>query len=318
MKDRHTLRQLLTRYGTIMAFLVLVIVFSVTIPGFVRSENLLNILRQIALLLIISEGFTMCLIVGELDLSFGSVASLASVLVAGLIIRGHNPAGAVLLSLLVGLAFGIGNGLLVTKIGISSLITTLASGIIASGMVYMYTKGVSFYGNMPEAFLALGRGSIGRIPVLVVIMFAVLIATHVLIKRTTAGRYMEATGGNRVAAMLAGVNTDFYRVLGLTLSGLAAAMTGILLTSRLGAANPEGASGFQMDAFATALLGQTVINVGRPSPLGTFIGTLLIGVLNNGLTLLGAQYYIQDITKGSIIILSVVVTSLQAKRLEGK
>lgn len=318
MKDQYTLRQLLTRYGTIMALAALVIVFSVIIPGFVRSENLLNILRQISLLLIISEGFTMCLIVGELDLSFGSVASLASVLVAGLIIRGHNPVGAVSLSLLVGLAFGIGNGLLVTKIGISSLITTLASGIIASGMVYMYTKGVSFYGNMPESFLALGRGSVGPIPLLVVIMFVVLIATHVLIKRTAAGRYMEATGGNKVAAMLAGVNTDFYRVLGLALSGLAAAMTGILLTSRLGAANPEGASGFQMDAFATALLGQTVFNVGRPSPLGTFIGTLLIGVLNNGLTLLGAQYYIQDITKGTIIILSVVVTSLQSKRLEGK
>ena len=318
MKDRFTLRRLLTRLGTILALLILTIVFSVAVPGFVRSENLLNILRQIALLLIISEGFTMCLIVGELDLSFANVASLASALVAGLIIRGHNPAVAILLSLLVGLAFGIGNGLLVTKIGISSLITTLASGIVAGGMVYMYTKGVSFYGNMPELFLALGRGSIGPIPVLVIIMFAVLIGAHVLINRTTVGRYMEATGGNKVAAMLAGINTDFYKILGMALSGLGAAVTGILLTSRLGAANPEGASGFLMDAFATALLGQTVINVGQPSPLGTFIGALLIGVLNNGLTLLGAQYYVQDITKGTIIILSVVVTSLQAKRLEGK
>lgn len=318
MKDQYKVRHFLTRFGTIIALIVLMIVFAVSVPGFINSENLLNILRQIALLLIISEGFTMCLIVGELDLSFANVASLAAALVAGLIIQGFSPLAAILLSLLVGLAFGIFNGLLVTKVGISSLITTLASGIIAGGMVYMYTKGVSFYGNMPESFLFLGRGNLGPVPVLVIIMFVILIFAHLLINKTTVGKYMEATGGNKVAAMLAGVNTDFFKMCGMASSSLAAALTGILLTSRLGAANPEGASGFLMDGFATALLGQTVLKVGRPSPLGTFIGALLIGVLNNGLTLLGAQYYVQDITKGSIIILSVVVTSLQAKRLEGK
>jgi len=213
---------------------------------------------------------------------------------------------------------GFGAGLLVTKVGIPSLITTLATGIIATGFIYAYTKGVSLYGDMPETFLSLGRGSIGPIPVLVIIMALIVIIAHVFINNMKAGKYLQATGSNRTATRLAGINTDVYVILALTLSSLAAAFTGILLTSKLGAANPEGASGYMMDTFAAALLGQTVLNVGRGSPFGTFVGALMIGILNNGMTLAGAPYYMQDITKGTIIILSVTITSIQAKRLATK
>lgn len=127
---------------------------------------------------------------------------------------------------------------------------------------------------------------------------------------------MEATGQNPTAAYLAGVSTNLYKVLGMVFSSLGAAFVGILLTSRLGSATPTGGAGFLMDGFATSLLGMTVLGLGRASPFGTFVGALLIGLLNNGLTLLGAPYYIQDITKGSIIILAVAITSSQTKRLE--
>lgn len=316
IKRTFDTQQFLTKYGTIMALVVISILLSISVTGFVAPENLLNILRQISLLAIISEGFTMCLIVGELDLSFPQVASLASVLVAGLIMRGMDPFAAVGVSLALGLVFGLVSGFLVTKVGIPSLITTLATGIIAGGMIYMYTKGVSFYGHMPEGFLLMGRGNLGPIPSLVLIMFLVVFMSQLMISRTKVGKYMQATGANHLAARLAGINTDNYKILALVLSGLAAAFTGILLTSKLGAANPEGATGFMMDAFASALLGMTVLSMGRANPFGTFVGALIIGILNNGMTLAGYPYYTQDITKGAIIILSVAMTSLQAKRMQ--
>lgn len=311
-------RLFFTKYGTVLAFLVLFAAFALGVQGFADPSNLMNILTQIALLLIIAEGFTMVLIVGELDLSFANLASLSSVLVAGLIIRGMNPVLAVLICLVGGILFGLLNGLLVTKIGISSLITTLATGIVANGLTYMYTKGVSFYGNLPQGFLSLGRGLIGPVPILVIIMFIVLAVSHIFVKNTVAGSSLQATGGNASAARLAGINTQFYKILGLVLCSFAAALTGVLLTSRLGAANPEGAGGFLMEGFAIVLLGQTAFTVGRANPLGTFVGALIIGTLNNGLTLLGAEYFMQDIVKGLIILLAVVISSIQTKNLGGR
>ncbi|MFA7109064.1 MAG: ABC transporter permease, partial [Sphaerochaetaceae bacterium] len=166
-----------------------------------------------------------------------------------------------------------------------------------------------------SSFLMLGRGKFLGIPSLIVIMTLVILLAHVLINNTKTGIYLQATGANPEATRLSGINIDFYKILALILCGLAASFTGILLTSKLGAANPEAASGYMMDTFAAALLGTTVLSMGLASPIGTFIGALMIGVLNNGMTLAGAQYYMQDITKGIIIILSVSIASSQAKKM---
>lgn len=307
-------QQIVTKFGTIFALILVTSLFSIFVPGFVNSRNLMNILRQVALLTIIAEGFTMCLIVDELDLSFADVASLSSVIAGGLILGGMNPFLAIFIVLLIGLAIGIFNGLLVTKVGIPSLITTLAMGIICVGLIYMYTDGLSLYGNMPNSFLFLGRGTLWGIPFLVIIMLTIVLLAHIMINYFKVGKYMQATGANKRAARIAGINTDFYKILGLALSSLGAALTGILLTSKLGTANPEGAAGFMMDSFAAALMGMTVLSIGRAKPLGTLIGVLMIGVISNGMTLAGAPYFMQDITKGAIIILSVTITSLQGKR----
>lgn len=242
MKERamnSRFQQLLTKYGTILALVIVTLMFSLFVPGFVNSRNLLNILRQVALLAVIAEGFTMCLIVDELDLSFANVASLASVIAGALILGGMHPFLAIVIVLAVGAGIGLLNGLLVTKVGIPSLITTLAMGIISVGFIYMFTDGLSLYGAMPAGFLFLGRGSIAGIPFLVIIMFAVVLLAHVLVNKFKVGKHMQATGANVRAARLAGINTDFYKILGLVLSSAGAALTGILLTSRLGTANPR-------------------------------------------------------------------------------
>lgn len=313
MKASPSLNRILSRFGTLIALALLFIAFATLIPGFSRSANLMNILQQISLLAIISEGFTMALIVNELDLAFPGVASLAGVVSAGLLFKGISPLAAIALSLCIGLAFGLFAGFLVTGIGISSLIATLASGIIAGGTIYMYTGGLSFYGEMPASFLALGRGYIGPMPIVILLMAIVVIAAQVFISTTRAGAYLQATGQNTRAARLMGINTSAYKVLAFVLSGLGAAFTGILLTARLGSANPEGASGYMMDTFAAALLGMTVLSRGRANPFGTFIGALMIGIINNGMTLAGAPYYMQDIIKGVIIILSVALTALYSR-----
>lgn len=313
MKASPSLNRILSRFGTLIALALLFIAFATLIPGFSRSANLMNILQQISLLAIMSEGFTMTLIVNELDLAFPGVASLAGVVSAGLLFKGISPLAAIALSLCIGLAFGLFAGFLVTGIGISSLIATLASGIIAGGTIYMYTGGLSFYGEMPASFLALGRGYIGPMPIVILLMAIVVIAAQVFISTTRAGAYLQATGQNARAARLMGINTSAYKVLAFVLSGLGAAFTGILLTARLGSANPEGASGYMMDTFAAALLGMTVLSRGRANPFGTFIGALMIGIINNGMTLAGAPYYMQDITKGVIIILSVALTALYSR-----
>ena len=306
-------RRFLARFGTLLALAILSCAFATLIPGFSRGANLMNILQQIALLTIISEGFTMTLIVSELDLAFPSVASLAGVISAGLLFKGVHPVIAVGVALGVGLAFGLFAGFLVTGIGISSLIATLATGIIAGGAIYMYTGGLSFYGKMPAGFLALARGHVGSIPSTIVIMILTVILAQTFISATRAGAAMQATGANPRAARLMGINTAACKTLAFVLSALGAAFTGILLSARLGSASPEGAAGYMMDTFAAALLGMTVLSRGRANPFGTFIGALMIGIINNGMTLAGAPYYTQDITKGLIIILSVALTALYSR-----
>lgn len=304
---------LLLTYGTLVALVVLVVAFSIASPRFFSVANTLNILRQISLLAIAANGFTLALVVNEFDLGFANVASLAGVIVAGIVFGGGAVWVAVLAGLAAGVIFGVFNGFVTTRLGVNSLITTLATGSIAAGLSFMYTRGVAFYGEMPASLTFLGRGDVLGVPMLVVIMALVVAASHVFVTRTRPGRYMLAVGGNREAARLAGIRVGFYRSLGLFFAGISGAVTGVLLTARLSSAHPTSAGEFLMDGIAASLLGMT-LKSGQPNVPGTFVGALIIGVLNNGLTLLGTPYFINDIAKGTVIILSVTMASIQTMR----
>ncbi len=295
-----------TRYGTIAALLVLFIVFALASDQFLSGRNLLNILRQTSVLMIIASGITLAVAAGEFDLSLGQVASMAMIISTGLLIRQEQGTlVGIAAALGLGVVFGLINGLLVTKARIPSLICTIATGAIAVGVNYAYGKGDSIYGRAPESFIFIGQGFVGPIPFSVILGVVVLALMYFLLNHTRLGRYIVATGGNPVAARLSGVKVSTYRMVGLLASAVCSALGGITLASYLGAAQPTGADAYTMNSLAVVFLGMTTIKPGQANMLGTLVGVIFMGILNNGLNLVGAPFYLQNIIRGVVLIAAV-------------
>jgi len=299
------------KYGILVGLGILVIFFSIKEPRFISSRNILNLLRQISILSLLSGGLTFSMILNEFDLSVGELAGLSGVLTATLLVAGVNFLLTVLIIMIVGLVFGFLNGLIVTKLRILSFIETLAMSTIVLGVNYFITRGKPIYGNFPAGFNAIGRGYLGSVPVPVIIALVILLMGIVLTRKTKIGRYMYAIGGNIIAAKHSGINTDRYRILGLTLSGLCASIGGIVLASRLGSGQPTAGSGFMLECFAAVFIGTAVFGRRIPNILGTCIGVVIIGVLSNGLTMIAVPYYYEYIIKGLVLIGAVSITSFQ-------
>ena len=308
------MRGALGRYGTVLALAALVLVLSLAADNFLSLGNLANVLKNASFMAILALGFNLALITSELDLSFANVASLCSIIAAVLLYGGYAVPVGIAACLGLGAACGLANGLLVTRFRIPSLIATLATGTMASGFAFMLTGGVDYVGKLPAPFLFLGRGQILGVPVLIVWTASAVLVAQFVVKETRLGAHMVATGEAEEAARLAGIRVKRMKTLGLTLSGFLAGLGGLLLTAHLSSSNVTIAGGFLMSGIAAVLLGMTTIEVGKPNVAGTVVGTLIIGVLANGLTLMGAQYYYQDIILGLIILGSVGVSASQMMR----
>ncbi|MCZ4314614.1 ABC transporter permease [Comamonadaceae bacterium G21597-S1] len=302
------------RYGTFAACCLLFIALAIAAPNFLSTGNLTNIVKHITFLAVLALGFSIALTTAELDLSFANVCSVASVSVGWLIHNDYPVWMAVGAGLSVGLAAGVLNGVLVTVLKIPSLIATLATASIANGFAFMITQGVAFVGAWNPSFLWLGRGSIGGVPTLVVWLSILMAAALFLLKFTVTGLRMLSVGQAAEAARLAGISVSRMKLLGLTLSGLAAGTAAVLMTSNLASAAPNSAGDFMLMSIAAVLLGMTMFEPGRPNVPGTLCGALTIGILGNGLVLLGAQYYMQDIALGVIMVASVAMSSSFLKR----
>ncbi|RZJ16264.1 MAG: ABC transporter permease [Haliea sp.] len=303
------MKALLIRYGTFFAGCLLFVFFALFAPNFLSSANLLNIVKHISFLAILALGFSLALTAAELDLSFANVCSVATVSCGWMVHNGHPVWMAVGTGLGVGLAAGILNGILVTWVKVPSLIATLATASIANGFSFMITQGVSFVGDWNPDFLWIGRGQIASVPTLIVWLVLLTLATWFLLKATPTGLRLLTVGQSAEAARLAGIPVRRIKLLGLALSGLAAGIAAVLLTSNLASAAPNSAGDFMLTAIAAVLLGMTMFEPGRPNVPGTLTGALIIGMLGNGLVLMGAQYYVQDIALGLIIVASVAVSS---------
>lgn len=308
------MRKVVEIYGTAIAGLVLFLFFLLFARNFGNPTNLLNILKQTSFLVILATGFTFALVTSELDLSFANIASFAAVVCGGMIYHGVAFPLAIAAAIGIGLAGGLLNGILVTRLKVPSLIATLGTASIANGLAFMLTNGVAFVGRWDEGFLWIARGKMFGVPVLVVWTLAIAGTVIVVLKHLPIGLHMLFTGEASEAARLAGIRTRRMKTLGLTLSGFMAGIAAVLLTSSLSSAAPNMAGDFLLTAIAAVLLGMTMFEPGRPNILGTLIGATIIGVMDNGLVLMGAPYYLQDIILGVIIIASVVFSASVLKQ----
>jgi len=309
-----TARDIIERYGTALAGLVLFVVFAATAPRFLDATNIFNVLKQGSVLALFALGVTLALVTAELDLSFANLASLAAVVTGYLVHKGHPVPLAVAAGLGVGTFGGLLNGLIVTRLKIPSLIATLGTAAIANGCAFWATEGVAFVGRWPTEFTALARGAVFGIPAPILWVAAAALIAQFLLKQTPLGLHMTATGDADEAARLAGISTARMKLIGMTLSGLAAGICAVLLAANLSSAAPNMAGDYLLQAIAAVLLGMTMFEPGHANVPGALVGAAILSILNNGLVLIGAPYFMQDILLGCTIVGAVALSASTLKR----
>lgn len=303
---------LLARYGTLAGLAVMIVGFSIASPNaFPTFSNFVNIVNQVALTAIIAGGLTIVLIVGELDLSVGFGASLAGVLVTGLMVRQDLPILlAIVAVVLVGALVGLISSLIVTKARVNSVVATLGVGTVLIGVNYAYSAGQPIAAGLPDSFFLISLGSTLGISNNILIMAAVLLLLWILVNRTDAGQRIQAVGGNAEAARLSGIRVDRVKISAFVVSGMCAFLTGILLASLIGSGSTAAGDSYLLDAFAAVFLGSATLRDGEFHILGTFIGVLIIGVAFNGLSIFGAPTFYQYIFQGGILIFAVALSTI--------
>jgi len=318
---RHQLFEFLYKWGMLLTVVVLIALFGLASDNFLDPNNIINILRSIAIVTVIAIGVSISLSVGGFDLSVGSTASLANALVVSLFVwYGFGTTGAIVLTLLICMLVGLFNAFLIVVLKIPDMLATLASLFVIQGVAMTYSYGGSITenmvlpsGDMAEGVIPAVFSSLGQVPVIVLIMLAVTIVIQLFLSLTKHGRRMYAIGGNPEAARLSGIRTVRYRVIAYIISSLLAALGGILLASRIGSSQVNAGGGYLMDAVAAAYIGFSLAGSGKPNALGTLVGAVILGVLQNGLVMLSVPYYAMDIIKGLVLALALAITYIQKR-----
>ncbi len=298
----HNARQ----FGTLIGLIILCLILWILTPHFLTISNILNITQQTSINAIIAVGMTFVIISAGIDLSVGSIMAFAGVVLASALDAGIPMPIALLIGISVGLLCGIVNGLLITYGKLPPFISTLGMMSVARGGALLYTQGRPISG-FSEDFRFLASGEILSIPMPVIIMAVVYIIAHFLLSRSKLGRYTYAMGGNEEATLLSGINVKLYKTMVYGLCGLLSGLAAIILTARLNSAQPIAGIMYELDAIAAAVIGGTSLLGGEGRIVGTLIGALIMGVLRNGLNLLGVSSFVQQIVIGSVIIIAVLV-----------
>lgn len=296
-----------------IGFAILFLLMSLFNDSFLTINNLTNVARQVSINAIIAVGMTCAILTGGIDLSVGPVMALSGSIAAGLMLGGIPIPLAMVAALVVGSLFGLANGACIAYLRMPPIIVTLASMGIARGLALLYTGGYPISG-LPEMFSFFGRGTVLGIQVPILIMAGVYLLAWLMLNHLSFGRYVYAIGGNEEAARLSGIRVARYKVLVYVISGLAAAIAGLVLTSRLMSGQPNAGEGFELDAIAAVVLGGAAISGGRGAIIGTLVGAMMLGVLNNGLNLMSVSPYIQNVVKGGIILAAIYLSSSRRKK----
>lgn len=309
---------LVSRYGTIVSLVVCVLIFSALRPDvFATSQNFLSILNQVSILGIIALGLTVALVQGLFDLSLAAMATLGGFMVTKWLSEGTigSPTVAIVTMLLIALVIGCFNGIVVAYGGVSAFIATLAVGSILTGVVLGISKSATVLSGIPDGFLVMGQGKIGPIPAPVVFLVIVAVLLYVFLEQTQTGRHMYAIGGNAETARLSGIAVKRYALIALGISAMCAALGGMIVAANLGVGRPQGVGDtYLLDSFAAAFIGASTLRPGRFHILGTVIGVLLIGVINNGLSIMGVETFWQYAVRGLILLLAVFGASFLVAR----
>ncbi|MCM3024463.1 ribose ABC transporter permease RbsC [Heyndrickxia ginsengihumi] len=294
--------------GPLLAFILLFIIVAILNPSFLAPLNILNLLRQVSINALIAFGMTFVILTGGIDLSVGSTLALSSALMAGMIVSGIDPIIAIFISALLGAVMGAVNGILITKGKVAPFIATLATMTIFRGLTLVYMNGNPITGLGDNyAFQLFGRGYFLGIPVPAITMIITFIILWFILHKTSFGRKTYAIGGNEKAAFVSGIKVDRVKWMIYSLAGMLAALAGAILTSRLNSAQPTAGTSYEMDAIAAVVLGGTSLSGGKGRIFGTLVGALIIGTLNNGLNLLGVSSFYQQVVKGIVILIAVLI-----------
>ncbi len=303
-----TNRATLQKLGPFIALLAIAVGLSIVSHNFLTVDNLLNVMRQASINALIAFGMTLVILLGGIDLSAGSVLALSSVIIASLLTSGVPAGLATLAGLVAGGLMGLVNGLVISKGKVAPFIATLGSMTVLRGLALVLSNGSPLSSFNSDFFSLLGGGYVARlVPIPVVLMLVMFAIFWVLLRKTVFGRHIYATGGNAESAKLSGVKVDRIQLYVYTISGVMAALAGVVLTSRLNSAQPTAGTGYELDAIAAVVLGGTSLTGGRGWIFGTLVGALLIGVLNNGLNLLDVSSFYQQVIKGGVILLAVLI-----------
>ena len=314
----------LRKFQSVIALIVLCIVLSLLTDKFFTTANGVNVLRQVAVNVCIATGMTLVVLTSGIDLSVGSVLALCGAITAGLLKNGlqipsadlyigFTILGAVFGAILIGSLMGWFNGFVITKFKVPPFVATLAMLTIARGFTMLYTEGHPI-SNLGDNFAYIGAGSFFRIPVPVWIAVAVVLLAVFITKKTKLGRYIYAIGGNETAAKLSGIRINKVKITVYSLGAALAAIGGIIVTSRLDSAQPNAGMSYELDAIAAVVIGGTSLNGGKGTIWGTVIGAVIIGVLNNGLVLLNVSPFWQQVVKGGVILLAVIIDKFGDKK----
>jgi inositol transport system permease protein len=297
-------------------FFILVILFilcSIFVEGFFTQANLTNVLRQITVVTILALGATFVIILGHINVAYGSEIALIGCVSCSLMVATNNLFVAVVGAIFLGLCIGAVNGFIITKFNIPAFIMTLAVTTVARGSALLFTKGVPVSG-MNAQFLVIGQGNWGFMPVSVLILIILFIITWTLLNKTTFGRYIFAVGGNENAAVASGIRSKIVVFKAFILDGALTATAGIVLMSRINSGQPAAGVGYEFDAITAVVVGGTSLSGGSGSIVGTIIGAIIVGIINNVQNLLNINAYWQQIVKGIIILFAVILDVVSKRR----
>lgn len=302
------IKAIMKKSGALIGLIALFVVIACLNSSFIEPGNLKNLLRQVSINALISFGMTFVILTGGIDLSVGSILALSSVLMGSMIVSGTNPIMAIVIACVIGLALGAVNGLIVTVGKVAPFIATLATMTVFRGLTLVFTNGNPISGlTEDQAFLDFGQGYFVGIPVPAVVMLLVFAVLHFILTKTPLGRKTYAVGGNEKVSFIAGIKIERIKIFAYSITGMLCALSGAILTSRLNSAQPTAGTGYELDAIAAVVLGGTSLSGGKGRIVGTLIGALIIGTLNNGLNILDVSSFYQQVVKGIVILLAVLM-----------